>query len=52
MKTPMQQAIEAVIYAWTIEGQHPPTHNAAKEKLRREWPTLANALDALAREKP
>lgn len=42
-------AVKAVREAWVVEGRHPPTHRAAQEKLRKEWPTLANALDNLAR---
>lgn len=38
--------------AWTHEGPHPPTHQRAKDAVRKNWPSLANALDTLDREMP
>lgn len=36
--------------AWTHPGPHPDYHHQAQETLRRQWPALAKALDALDRE--
>lgn len=36
--------------AWTVQGPVPAYHEAAKDRLRIEWPTLAEALDDLAEE--
>lgn len=35
--------------AWNVPGPAPAVHRAAQERLRREWPTLANALDKAGR---
>ena len=43
-------AIQRVIDAWEIEGPAPFVHNYAKGKLRREWPTLAEAMEMLIRQ--
>jgi hypothetical protein len=40
--------VRRVIAAWTSPGPVPEYHAQWVERLRREWPTLANALDALA----
>ena len=40
--------VQAVIDAWTVEGPVPEYHRAAQDRLRRDWPVLADALDALA----
>ena len=40
--------VQAVIDAWTIEGPLPEFHYRIKRRVRREWPTLGRALDALA----
>lgn len=37
--------IEAVDNAWNDAGPVPEFHEAQKAKLRRSWPTLADALD-------
>lgn len=37
--------LEALQGAWVDAGPVPEYHEAMKEKLRAEWPTLANALD-------
>lgn len=34
-----------VIKAWTDPGPVPAYHYAMQDKLRREWPALAGALD-------
>jgi len=44
-------AAEQVRAAWADPGINPPYHRRAQAKLRREWPTLARALDRLARTK-
>lgn len=41
-------AIRSVVEAWQQPGAMPARHAAAQERLRREWPTLAIALDRLA----
>lgn len=33
--------------AWNVPGTHPDYHRRAQQKLRKDWPTLANALDQL-----
>lgn len=38
--------VQAVLNAWTNAGPQPDQQRAAMAKLRREWPTLADALDA------
>lgn len=49
MANPSEQnaAIEAVVAAWQNHGPVPEYHYAMKSKLFREWPTLAEAVDAL-----
>lgn len=39
-----------VLAAWTVEGPCPEFHREAQDRLRRDWPTLANALDEAAKE--
>jgi hypothetical protein len=43
-------SVVAVMRAWTVPGPHPHFHAAAQDRLRRTWPVLANALDALTRD--
>lgn len=38
---------EAVYKAWSVAGKSPATHRAAQDRLRREMPLLARALDRL-----
>lgn len=45
--TDRDAAIEAVVSAWQNAGPVPAYHYAMKSKLFREWPTLAEAVDAL-----
>ena len=33
--------------AWTVPGRVPGYHEAWKQRLRKEWPLLAAALDEL-----
>lgn len=44
----MNPEVQAVIDAWTVPGPVPNYHYYMQEKLRREWPILTKALDALA----
>lgn len=37
--------LKAVHSAWTVAGPVPEYHEHMKFKLRRDWPTLADALD-------
>jgi hypothetical protein len=46
----LHRAVARVVSAYVVEGTHPPTHRAEVERLRREWPTLAVALDDLVAE--
>lgn len=39
--------LKKVIEAWIVPGSHPGAHEAAKNTVRRNWPTLGNALDEL-----
>ena len=39
--------VERLIAAWTDPGPRPEVHDAAKRRLRADWPTLAYALDDL-----
>lgn len=41
-------AARTVTAAWVDAGPAPAIHERAKAKLRRQWPALAIALDALA----
>lgn len=38
----------AIIRAWRDKGSHPDYHDDQMLRLRREWPTLANAIERLA----
>lgn len=40
-------AVYDVIDAWRNEGPRPVVHRVAQQKLRRDWPALASALDRL-----
>ncbi len=40
-------AVRRVVEAVTVEGPSPRYHRAQLDRLRREWPTLATALDDL-----
>lgn len=37
--------LEAILDAWNDAGPMPDYHEHMKFKLRRDWPTLADALD-------
>lgn len=37
--------------AWTVPGPVPTLHERKKERVRREMPVLAAALDRMARER-
>ena len=34
--------------AWTVPGPNPAYHRQQKDRLRREWPRLYQALEALS----
>ncbi|WGH21412.1 hypothetical protein SEA_EMOTION_63 [Arthrobacter phage Emotion] len=36
-----------VLSAWAVPGPVPRYHRRAQERLRKEWPTLAHALDGM-----
>ncbi|GEB46920.1 hypothetical protein MTE01_28650 [Microbacterium testaceum] len=40
--------LDAIVAAWQDAGPVPSAHARAKYRLRRSWPTLANALDRAA----
>lgn len=42
-------AAVTVMAAWEIQGPAPIIHESAKAELRRDWPTLASALETLSR---
>lgn len=42
--------IEAVVRAWLIQGKCPEYHEQQKELLRKNWPTLYNAIQGLVSE--
>lgn len=48
MTATLDNATHLVIKAWTDHGKAPTYHKTMQAMLRREWPTLAHALDALA----
>jgi hypothetical protein len=41
------QEVSAVIDAWTVKGPKPKIHDDAVARLRKDWPRLADTLDAL-----
>lgn len=43
----MSDEEERILQAWMVEGKNPAYHRAQKERLRREWPTLYQAIQAL-----
>lgn len=43
--------LASILNAWTVPGPQPEYHRAMQERLRREWPVLANALDHAARDR-
>jgi hypothetical protein len=38
-----------ILDAWNEPGSVPGVHRAAQQRLRHEWPILANALDKAGR---
>ena len=42
-----KKEVAAVVSAWTNAGPVPAFHLKHQTRLRREWPTLANAIDDL-----
>lgn len=43
-----EKKIEAVIKAWNDAGPAPRIHEAAKEKLKKDWPALYKAVKELS----
>lgn len=41
---------EEVVNAWTIEGKCPEYHEKQKDLLRKNWPTLYDAIQRLVSE--
>lgn len=41
-------AARQVYEAWTVPGPSPAYHRQQKDRLRREWPRLYQALEALS----
>jgi hypothetical protein len=46
----MSEAVDAVVRAWVDPGVRPDVHAHAQAALRREWPVLARAIEALVQE--
>lgn len=46
------EQFKPVLTAWIDPGPRPAVHEEAKNWLRANWPTLANALDAAALAEP
>jgi hypothetical protein len=46
---PHEDAVRAVVAAWSNPGRNPAWHEAWKRHIRSEWPVLGNALDELVR---
>ena len=44
---PYHGAMLRVFNAWNDQGINPTYHERMRNQLRREWPVLAKALDAL-----
>ena len=44
----MNADVEAVVRAWTEAGPRPDLHRRAQRRLRKDWPTLAAAIERLA----
>lgn len=45
------EALHKILQAWTDAGSNPAYHIRFKQRLRSEWPTLADALDLAACER-
>ena len=48
MNAKQLEDVQAVVNAWIVSGTSPQYHNYMKDRLKREWPILANALETLA----
>lgn len=44
---PIDRSVDAVVRAWVVEGPSPSYHREKKAQLRREWPSLADAVEQL-----
>lgn len=42
------EAAQQVVDAWLIEGPNPKIHRKAKQRLAKDWPVLARAVERLA----
>ena len=47
----MSKQVQDVYDAWNDPGVNPNFHRAMQERVRRQWPALARALDFLPRPK-
>lgn len=47
-RTVEQLDLQAIVAAWTVPGPAPDVHRRAQEKVRRQMPVLARALDRAA----
>ena len=45
-----EDALAAIVSAWTVPGPRPRWHQAAQGEVRRAMPVLARALDRAAAE--
>ena len=44
-----REVVQQIVDAWNNPGVNPRYHADMKAKLKKEWPTLAYAVEALAR---
>lgn len=42
----------AIVSAWKVEGRSPEYHREQVKRLRRDWPVLVAAIEALVRRSP
>ena len=49
-KEPLPAAAQRVVDAWVIPGVRPSCHRSEQDRLRRDWPVLARAIEALVDE--
>ena len=41
------EALDDLLYAWRVEGPHPPLHRMEKARLKKNWPRLYHAIEAI-----
>lgn len=46
----IESAVDRILNAWVVKGPNPAYHRCIKAQLKRDWPTLVSAIDALNRE--